>query len=140
VLLLSCGQVHFVETRPPRLFHAQAEWRTGAAPEPVLWMPVLDLFIERPQDCAPAKAWTLAAVRAAMSANEMFKIELGAQDLSPQCNRRSGAVRGVEFTDRELPQGLSGCLRAQILGWTFQDIDLPSDVEVLITFTLSPRA
>jgi hypothetical protein len=53
---------------------------------------------------------------------------------------RSGAVRGVEFTDRELPQGLSGCLRAQILGWTFQDIDLPSDVEVLITFTLSPRA
>jgi hypothetical protein len=87
VLLLSCGQVHFVETRPPRLFHAQAEWRTGAAPEPVLWMPVLDLFIERPQDCAPAKAWTLAAVRAAMSANEMFKIELPAQDLSPQCNQ-----------------------------------------------------
>jgi hypothetical protein len=102
VLLFGCGQVHFVETRPPRLFHAQAEWRTGAAPEPVVWMPVLDLFIERPQDCAAAKAWTVDAVRAAVSANEMFKIELPAQDLSPQCTQPAGRALDVSAAQAAL--------------------------------------
>jgi hypothetical protein len=53
---------------------------------------------------------------------------------------RGGAVRGVVFANADpLPRGLPECLRGRMLAWTFADLDLKADVEVLVTFDLGPR-
>ena len=57
---------------------------------------------------------------------------------------RAGAVRGVVFANADpLPRGLSECLRGRMLAWSFADLALKADVEVLVTFDLgrgSPKA
>ena len=50
---------------------------------------------------------------------------------------KAGAVRGVVFANAEpLPRGLSECLRGRMLAWSFAELGLKADVEVLVTFDL----
>lgn len=54
---------------------------------------------------------------------------------------RGGAVRGVVFANADpLPRGLPECLRGRMVAWTFADLDLKADVEVLVTFDLGTKA
>jgi hypothetical protein len=53
---------------------------------------------------------------------------------------KSGAVRGVTFANADpLPRGLPDCLRGRIQAWTFADLKLLADVEVMVTFDLGPK-
>ena len=77
-----------MEPNPPRLFHNRAEFTSAAVSEPLVWVAILDLFIQDTTGCAQARAGTLAAIRAAISHVAVPQIELPAQDLSPDCRQR----------------------------------------------------
>lgn len=50
---------------------------------------------------------------------------------------RAGELRTVQFVNAEpLPRPLAECLRTTLQGWTFKDLPLKSDVEVLVDFLL----
>jgi len=46
LLLLGCGEVHFVDPNPPRLFWTAASYTSAAVDEPIVWIAILDLFFE----------------------------------------------------------------------------------------------
>ena len=51
---------------------------------------------------------------------------------------RAGVPRSVAFeTARPLPAALATCTRERILRWRFDDLALPADVEVLVTFAFA---
>lgn len=53
---------------------------------------------------------------------------------------KAGTVRGVAFTNADpLPRGLPDCLRGRIQAWSFADLKLQADVEVMVTFDLGPQ-
>jgi len=53
---------------------------------------------------------------------------------------KAGAVRGVVFANADpLPRGLPDCLRGKIQAWSFAELKLQADVEVLVTFDLGPH-
>jgi hypothetical protein len=80
-----CGAVHFTEPDPPALFRSKADYSSAAVAEPVVWLPVLDLFAESPEACDGARAWTLQSIRDAMTAAPAPHLELAGADLSPSC-------------------------------------------------------
>jgi len=86
-LMVGCGEVKFVDSHPPDLFHSSNEYRTSPAAEPIVWMAVLDLFVETGASCQEAKNWTLQTIRAAMAVDGAPRLELAAQDVSPLCNQ-----------------------------------------------------
>ena len=51
---------------------------------------------------------------------------------------RAGAVKALEFTGAGPPPLVAQCLRKVATGWNFQDVELPSDVELFATLALSP--
>jgi hypothetical protein len=52
---------------------------------------------------------------------------------------RAGVPRDVAFeAARPLPAELAACARERILRWRFEDLALPSDVELLVTFAFAP--
>lgn len=54
---------------------------------------------------------------------------------------KSGTVRGVVFANADpLPRGLPDCLRGRIQAWSFADLKLQADVEVMVTFNLGSKA
>ena len=85
ILLAGCGAVYFTEPNPPALFRSKAQYSTTAVAEPVVWMPILDLFAENTDSCPNARAWTLATIRDAMAAAGGTELELAGADLSPTC-------------------------------------------------------
>jgi hypothetical protein len=104
--------VKFVDSHPPDLFHSANEYRTSPAAEPIVWMPVLDLFVETGANCQEAKSWTLETIRAAMAVEGAPRLELAAQDVSPSCNqppRRAvdavAAVAAFRSAERSFPAG-----------------------------------
>lgn len=103
LLLAACGSVHFTDPNAPQLFRSKAHYTTGAAPEPVVWLPVIDVFAERSADCNAARAWTLQIIRSAMLAADPAGTELAGADLSPAC---------IQAPDRKLD---ATSLRQQIL-------------------------
>ena len=52
---------------------------------------------------------------------------------------RAGVPVGVAFEGIPLPPALAGCMRERILAWRFDGLDLPADVEVLVSFSLAAR-
>lgn len=78
-----------MDPNPPRLFRNTAEFTSAAVSEPVVWVAVTNLFIENAGDCAWARQSSLAAVRQAIARAGGAQIEVSAQDLSPDCRRRS---------------------------------------------------
>ena len=53
---------------------------------------------------------------------------------------RKGPVKSLEFPGEPPPRELRDCLRRIASGWNFQDVELPSDVELFATLALSPGA
>jgi hypothetical protein len=88
LLLLGCGEVHFVDPNPPRLFRTAASYTSAAVDEPVVWIAILDLFFEDTSGCDWAREATLLAVRQGFAAAGTRQLELAAQDLSPDCRQR----------------------------------------------------
>jgi hypothetical protein len=80
--------VHFVDPNPPSLFRTTARFTSSSVDEPVVWVAVLNLFIQEASECAWARQTTLSALRAAVARAGGQQLELTAQDLSPQCRRR----------------------------------------------------
>ena len=96
LLAAACGEVHFVEPNPPRLFRNTAEFTSAAVSEPVVWVAVTNLFIQDASECAWARQTTLAAVREAIARAGGEQIEVNAQDLAPDCRRRGEAQLDVD--------------------------------------------
>jgi hypothetical protein len=92
LVIAGCGEVHFVEPNPPRLFRTKVQFTSGAVDEPLVWMAVLNLFLEEAADCAWAKDQTLSALRAAFAGAGGAQLELAAQDLSTDCRQRSQSL------------------------------------------------
>jgi len=88
LLAAGCGEVHFVEPNPPRLFRNTAAFTSAAVSEPVVWVAVTNLFIENASECAWARQISVAAIREAIARAGGEQIEVNAQDLSPDCRRR----------------------------------------------------
>jgi hypothetical protein len=51
---------------------------------------------------------------------------------------RAGVTEAVSFeVARPLAPTLAACLRGKVLAWRFEDVPLPSDVDLLVTFVLA---
>ncbi|HEY4770057.1 MAG TPA: hypothetical protein VIH51_05510, partial [Myxococcales bacterium] len=53
---------------------------------------------------------------------------------------KMGTVKSVEFSGEAPSRQLGDCVRRVATGWNFQDVELPSDVELFATLALSPGA
>lgn len=53
---------------------------------------------------------------------------------------RSGPVKAVEFPGEPPKRELRDCVRRVATAWSFQDVELPSDVELFATLALGPGA
>jgi len=51
---------------------------------------------------------------------------------------RSGPVKSVDFSGKPPPRELRDCVRRIATGWSFQDVELPADLELFATLALSP--
>jgi hypothetical protein len=94
-MLAACGSVHFTDPNAPQLFRSKAQYATGARPEPVVWLPVIDVFAETASACDGARAWTLQTIRRAMLAADPAGRELAGADLSPTCAQ--APARGLDL-------------------------------------------
>src|SRR5438552_14984757 len=88
LLLAGCGEVHFVDPNPPRLFTTSATYTSAAIEEPVVWIAILDLFFEDTTGCDWARQATLLAVRQGFASSGTRQLEVAGQDLSPGCRER----------------------------------------------------
>lgn len=53
---------------------------------------------------------------------------------------KAGPVRAVSFANADpIPRGLQECLRGRMLAWDFKELQLSTDVEVLVTFNLGAQ-
>jgi hypothetical protein len=93
LIALGCGEVHFVEPAPPQLFRARPAYTPMSIAEPLVWIAVLDLFIEDAAACAWARQTTLATLRDAVVSVGGSQLELPAQDLAPDCRVRGRCLR-----------------------------------------------
>jgi len=132
LLAVGCGEVHFVDPNPPELFRTTAHIQAGLVDEPVVWMTILDLFVEDAGGCAAAKQATLDAVRAAFATAGGAQMELPFQDLSPDCQKRAevpldvAAVKAAFATaDATFPQAHVRPVLVYL-----DDIDLPLPAQV----------
>jgi len=88
VLAAACGEVHFIDPNPPRLFRNTAVYTSSSVNEPVVWVAITNLFLQDSSQCASARETTVAAIRQAMARAGGQQLELDAQDLSPDCRQR----------------------------------------------------
>ena len=96
VALCACGGTLFVDPTPPRLRRAFAQYTTSAVPEPLVWVPLLDLYLEDTGSCAFAKSWFVESAQRAMQGLATDQVALAPRDLSPRCTQREGVVLDVE--------------------------------------------
>jgi hypothetical protein len=53
---------------------------------------------------------------------------------------RTGPVKRLDFDGAPPPREVSDCMRRVAGGWNFSDVELPSDVDLVATLTLTPGA
>jgi hypothetical protein len=82
----------------------------------------------------------LAAIRArAPSLRPCVPADAAAVDVPVHLHvTRAGVVKGLEFTGAAPPRLIAECVRGVATGWNFQDVELPSDVELFATLALGP--
>ncbi len=133
LLLLGCGEVHFVDPDPPRLFRTAASYTSAAIEEPVVWIAILDLFFEDASGCDWARQTTLLAVRQGFAAAGTRQLELAAQDLSPDCRERGKLpldVAGVRAQFDSAQVAFPGAHVRPVIVYV-DDVDLPTSAETL---------
>lgn len=94
--LCACSGTLFVDATPPRLRRVVAQYKTGAQAEPLLFVQLLELYVEDPGTCAVAKSWFLDSTRRALSGISVEQLELAPRDLAPQCTQREGVALDVD--------------------------------------------
>jgi hypothetical protein len=52
--------------------------------------------------------------------------------------QRNGPVKSVDFPGEPPARELRDCVRRIATGWSFQDVELPADLELFATLALSP--
>jgi hypothetical protein len=122
-----CGEVHFIEPNPPRLFRNRPIFTSASVSEPLVWVAVLNLFIQETGGCAPAREATLATLRDAISRSGTTQIELPAQDLAPDCRQRGEKALdavALQSAAAAAQQALPGA-HVRPLVIYIDDIDLP---------------
>jgi hypothetical protein len=133
LLLVGCGEVHFVDPNPPRLFRTSATYRSAAIDEPVVWIAILDLFFEDVSGCDWAREATLLSVRQGFAAAGTQQLELAAQDLSPDCRERGQVpldVAGLRAQFDSAQAAFPGAHVRPLIVYV-DDVDLPTSAEVL---------
>ena len=93
--LCACGGTLFIEPNPPRLRRVAARYTTSSMPEPLVFLPLFDLYVEDPAGCAPAKSWFADAAHRAVLGLAPDASELAARDLAPRCTQREGVELDV---------------------------------------------
>jgi hypothetical protein len=73
-----------------------AQYKTGTQAEPLLFVQLLELYVEDPGTCAVAKSWFLDSTRRALFGISVEQLELAPRDLAPQCTQREGVVLDVD--------------------------------------------
>ena len=53
--------------------------------------------------------------------------------------RQSGAMRAVDFTGEPPPARVASCVRKVAMAWSFDQIALSSDVELLVAVSFTPQ-
>ena len=132
--LASCGEVHFIDPNPPRLFRSSASYTSASVGEPVVWIAILDLFFEDASGCDWARAATLAAVRQGFAGAGTPQLELSAQDLSPDCRQRGQQaldVAGVRAQFDSAQAAFPGAHVRPVIVYV-DDVDLPVPTEILV--------
>jgi hypothetical protein len=94
--LCACSGTLFVDATPPRLRRVVAEYKTRAQAEPVLFVQLLELYVEDPGTCGVAKSWFLDSTRRALLGISVEQLELAPRDLAPQCTQREGVALDVD--------------------------------------------
>jgi hypothetical protein len=51
---------------------------------------------------------------------------------------KDGTPRSVQLDGAALPASLAACVRERVLAWRFDELGLPTDVDVLVAFSLAP--
>src|SRR2546421_12334731 len=83
LLLAGCGEVHFVDPNPPRLFTTSTTHTSAAIQEPEVWIAILDLFFEDTTGCHWARQATLLAVRQRFAPSGTRQLELAGREPYP---------------------------------------------------------
>jgi hypothetical protein len=133
LLLLGCGEVHFVDPNPPRLFRTAASYTSAAVDEPVVWIAILDLFFEDASGCDWAREATLLAVRQGFAAAGTRQLELAAQDLSPDCRERGQLPLDVQSVRAQFDSAQAAFPGAHVRPVIvyLDDVDLLTSAETL---------
>src|SRR5947209_6317423 len=90
LLASACGAVHYGDPNPPQLFRSTVEYTSAVRSEPLVWMPLIDLFDESGTGCSGAQQWARQALRSAMRATSGDTVELTGALVSPQCDQPPG--------------------------------------------------
>jgi hypothetical protein len=133
-VLTGCGEVHFVDPNPPRLFRSSVTYTSTAVDEPVVWIAILDLFFEDTSGCDWARAATLSALRQGFAAAGARQLELTAQDLSPDCRSRGERpldVAAVQTQFDAAQAAFPGAHVRPVIVYV-DDVDLPMRNETFI--------
>ena len=133
LLLAGCGEVHFVDPNPPRLFTTSATYTSAAIEEPVVWIAILDLFFEDTTGCDWARQATLLAVRQGFASSGTRQLELAGQDLSPDCRERGRVPLDLDRVRAGFDSALTtfpGAHVRPVIVYV-DDVDLPTPAETL---------
>jgi hypothetical protein len=130
--------------KPPEIAAKQPAHRAVPNPPPPPTKPAAAVAPpKKPPAAAPAdgisRELLLAAVQARSPTLRACTLPPGAPARVSARLRvgRAGDLRTVQFVNAEpLPRPLAECLRTTLQHWTFKDLPLKSDVEVLVDFLL----
>jgi hypothetical protein len=94
-----------------------------------------------PRNALPEREALLAAVRERSAALRDCAVPGGALARLPLRLhvRRSGAMRAVDFTGEPPPARVASCVRKAAMAWSFDQIALSSDVELLVAVSFTPQ-
>jgi hypothetical protein len=83
----------------------------------------------------------LAAIRERSADLAACETPPGAPTRAPARLRisKAGAPSAVAFEGAPPAPALASCMRERILAWRFDGLELPADVDVMVTFSLAPR-
>ncbi len=102
VALCACGGTLFVDPNPPQLRRVVAQYSTHGAAEPLIYLSLLDLYVEDPNTCGFAKNWFSDVTQKAMQETSSNQLALATQDLAPQCTQREGVILDTESILRDV--------------------------------------